>query len=177
MLLPTEQIPRGYGATNQFVIIKGGATRFIDFVSKVFGAKERKEVHTPDRDGTLIHAEIALGASTLMLADSKDDWPFTPAFIQVYVEDAQLALDRATTEGAELITPPSKFYGGFKLARLKDPFGNIWWLYQPDREGPRDSARSSNTDWHSEEPSEIYKTIMSAMKNLKAPPSGKPTSS
>jgi PhnB protein len=169
MLLTTEQVPSGYNNTNQFVIIKGGATNFIEFAIKTFGAKERKTVRTPDRDGLLIHAEIELGNATLMLADSKEDWPFTPAFIQVYVQDAQATLDRATTEGAELVTKVSKFYGGFKLARFKDPFGNIWWLYEPDPEGQKDAEQSSNTDWQDKKPSEIYMTIMDAMKNLKAP--------
>jgi PhnB protein len=169
MLLTTERIPNGYNNTNQFVIVKGGATNFIEFVTKIFGAKERVEARTPDRDGLLIHAEVALGNATLMLADSKDDWPFTPAFIQVYVQDAQATLDRATTRGAELVTKVSKFYGGFKLARFKDPFGNIWWLYQPDPEGQKDTEQSSNTDWHHKKPSEVYITIVDAMKNLTAP--------
>ena len=169
MLLTTEQIPNGYNNTNQFVIIKGGATNFIEFVANIFGAKERVEVRTSDRDGLLIHAEVVLGNATLMLADSKEDWPFTPAFIQVYVQDAQATLDRATTRGAELVTKVNKFYGGIKLARFKDPFGNIWWLYQPDPEGQKDTEQSSNADWHDKKPSEVYITIMDAMKNLTAP--------
>ena len=117
MLLSADRIPTGHNNTNQFVIVKGGATKFIDFVTRTFGVKERNAVHTPDRDGLLIHAEIDLGNATLMLADSKPDWPFTPAFIQVYVEDAQATLDLAIKEGAELVTRVSKFYGGFRLAR------------------------------------------------------------
>jgi PhnB protein len=169
MLLTTKQIPKGYNNTNQFVIVKGGVTNFIEFVAKIFGAKERVEVRTPDRDGLLIHAEVELGSATLMLADSKDDWPFTPAFIQVYVQDAQATLDRAMTEGAELVTKVSKFYGGYKLARFLDPFGNIWWLYEPDPEVQKDTKQSSKTDRQDKKPSEVYATIMDAMKNLKAP--------
>jgi uncharacterized glyoxalase superfamily protein PhnB len=169
MLLSPERIPKGYTTTNQFVIVKGGATNFIDFVIKTFGAKERKAVRTPDRDGLLIHAEIELGNATLMLADSKAEWPFTPAFIQVYVQDAQTILERATQEGAELVTRVSTFYGGFTLARFKDPFGNIWWLYEPDPEGQKDAHQASNSDWHDQKPSEVHETIMDAMKNLKAP--------
>jgi PhnB protein len=50
-----------------------------------------------------------------------------------------------------------------------DPFGNIWWLYEPDPEGQNDTKQSSNTDWHDKKPSEVYTTIMDAMKKLKAP--------
>ncbi|MGC4043065.1 MAG: VOC family protein [Armatimonas sp.] len=169
MLLPRENVPNGYGTTNQFVIVKGGAARFIEFVKKVFDVQEREAVHTPDRDGTLIHAEVELGECTLMVADSKADWPFTPAFIQVYVEDAQEVLNRVQAESGEVVTRVSKFYGGFLLARFKDPFGNIWWLYQPDPDEKKYSESAASTDWHNKEPSDVYLTIMSAMTSLVAP--------
>lgn len=84
-----ELITPHYNKVNPFVIIKGGAARFIDFTEKVFGAKENMQVRTPDRDGTLIHAEIQIGDSMILLANSKGDWPFTPAFLQIYIDNAQ----------------------------------------------------------------------------------------
>lgn len=154
-----------YNTVNPFVIIKGGATKFIDFVEKVFDAEENKNVRTPDRDGTLIHAEIQVGDSMILLADSKNDWPFTPAFLQVYVGNAQQILDKAKAEKAEIVTGVSDFYNGLKLARIKDPFGNIWWLYEKvDNKG---TENKSETDWHNSKPSEIYTTLMNTMKNLK----------
>ncbi|GIM49018.1 VOC family protein [Capnocytophaga stomatis] len=154
-----------YNTVNPFVIIKGGATKFIDFVEKVFDGKENKQVRTPDRDGTLIHAEIQIGDSMILLADSKGNWPFTPAFLQIYVDNAQQILDKAKAEKAEIITELSDFYNGLKLARLKDPFGNIWWLYEKVANKP--SENKSDIDWHNSKPSEIYTTLMNAMKNLK----------
>lgn len=158
------ETPR-YNKVNPFVIIKGGATRFIHFVEKVFDAKENKQVRTPDRDGTLIHAEVQIGDSMILLADSKGDWPFTPAFLQVYVDDAQNILDKAKVEKAEIITELSDFYNGLKLARFKDPFGNIWWLYE--KVDSKVFENKSDTDWHNSKPGEIYTTLMNAMKNLK----------
>ena len=101
----------------------------------------------------------------ILLADSKADWPFTPAFLQVYVDNAQQILDKAKAEKAEIVTELSNFYNGLKLARLKDPFGNIWWLYE--KVDNKVSENKSNTDWHNSKPSEIYTTLMNAMKNLK----------
>lgn len=171
MLMPIDKLPDGYNSVNPFVIVKGGATDFISFVEETFGAQERRSVRTPDKDGTLIHAEIAIGNATLMLADSKDDWPFTPAFIQIYVVDAQKVLDRAIARGAELVTQVSNFYGGFKLARFKDPFENIWWLYEPDPEGAaQQGSGAENSDWHAKKPSVVYLTIMKAMRELDEPP-------
>ena len=155
-----------YNKVNPFVIIKGGATGFIDFVERVFDAEENKQVRTPDRDGTLIHAEVQIGDSMILLADSKEDWPFTPSFLQVYVDNAQETLNRAEKEGAQIITNVSIFYNGLKLARIKDNWGNIWWLYEKINQ---DSVvdNKSDTDWHNKKPGEIYTTLMQAMKNLR----------
>jgi uncharacterized glyoxalase superfamily protein PhnB len=157
-----------YNKLNPFVIIKGGASNFIKFVEKVFDAEENRPVRTPDRDGTLIHAEVQIGDSMILVADSKEDWPFTPAFLQVYVEDAQEVLNRAEKEGADIITQVSVFYNGLKLARFKDPWGNIWWLYEK-MNVQNLGENKSDTDWHNKKPSEIYTTLMQAMKNLKQP--------
>jgi len=155
-----------YNKVNPFVIIKGGAIKFIDFVEKVFDAEENKLIRTPDRNGALIHAEIQIGDSMILLADSKEDWPFTPSFLQVYVECAQETLTRAEKEGAQIITNVSVFYNGLKLARFKDKWGNIWWLYEKmSKESLIENK--SDTDWHNKKPSDIYTTLMQAMKNLK----------
>lgn len=162
----TEEIKMPhYNRVNPFIIIKGGAVNFIDFVEKVFDGKENKSLRVPDRDSSLIHAEIQIGDSMLLLADSKDEWAFTPAFLQIYVDNAQQILNKAKIEKAEIVTELSDFYNGLKLARLKDPFGNIWWLYEKVENGKTENT--SNTDWHNTNPSEIYMSLMTAMKNLK----------
>ncbi len=143
MILDKQNIPIGYNAVNMFILIKGDAKKFIEFVEQVFGGIERKQVRTPDKDGLLIHAEVQLGDSSLLIADSKPDWLFTPAFIQVYVKDAQSILDRAQKAGAVVVTEVSDFYNSLKLARLKDAWGNIWWLYEPESD-MKEIARSSN---------------------------------
>jgi uncharacterized glyoxalase superfamily protein PhnB len=161
-------IPPGYNQVNFFIIIKGGASKFIEFVEKVFNGNENKQARTPDRDGSLIHAEIRLGDSMILVADSKDDWPFTPAFPQVYVKDAQAILDRANQEGAEVITALQDFYNGIKIARFKDPWGNIWWLFEKNSVPVKQTVQTKvDVSWHERKPSEIYTTLMEAMKNLR----------
>jgi uncharacterized glyoxalase superfamily protein PhnB len=163
-----QTIPPGYNKVNFFIIVKGGASSFIEFVEKVLGGTENKSARTPDRDGSLIHAEIRLGDATILVADSKSDWPFTPAFPQVYVEDAQAVLDRAQQAGAQIITVLQQFYGGLKIARFKDSWGNIWWLFERNSVPEKPPAAAApDTNWHDRKPSEIYTTLMEAMKNLK----------
>jgi uncharacterized glyoxalase superfamily protein PhnB len=160
-------IPAGHQKINPFFIIKNDALKFIDFTIKVFDAKERRKVRTPDKDGKLIHAEIQIDDSTIMIADSKDDWPFTPSFIQIYVSSINETLEKARKNNGEIITEKTQFYGGYTIARIKDPFGNIWWLYEKSSNENTEDYDKTDTSWHERKPSYIYTTLIEAMKNLK----------
>jgi PhnB protein len=161
--------PADHNTVNPFVIVSK-ATEFIDFVTQVFDGRESTAFRIPDRDGLLIHAEVVIGDSSILICDRKPDWPFTPAFLQVYVSDSQAVLDRAVTLGATTITPVSTFYGGYSLARLRDPWNNLWWLYTPDATDSDDRrSESSTSDWQEGEPSRVYTTIVQAMRDLRAP--------
>lgn len=50
---------------------------------------------------------------------------------QVWVSDVESLVMRAVDHGAVVVTPPTPFYGSLTLARLEDPWGNLWWAYQP----------------------------------------------
>lgn len=125
-------LPAEERTLNPFAIIDGAA-ELITFVEEVFDGEERKEARTPMPSGSLIHAEVRIGDSVLLVADRQDGWPSLPALLQVYVHDAQVVLDRARERGAEIVTEVIPFYGGEDLARFKDRWGNIWWLYAPAR--------------------------------------------
>ena len=97
LITPTSHITGGYGSLNSFAIVKGpdGARGFHSFLAAVFDAVETPEAHAVDTDGLLIHSESRIGDSCLMVVDSKPDWPFTPAMLQVNVEDPEEVLRRA----------------------------------------------------------------------------------
>lgn len=158
-----------YNTVNGFIIVKG-ATGFIEFLTEVFDGTETAEAHTPDwyaGDGTLIHAEVRIGNSVIMVADRKPDWPFTPALTQVYVADAEQTLRRAADRGATVITEVSAFYGGLDLARFGDPWGNVWWLFAPAAAG-NDQGESA-ADGDDSQPGPVYTTLLEAMRQLSDP--------
>jgi uncharacterized glyoxalase superfamily protein PhnB len=158
-----------YNTVNGFIVLKGAA-RFIDFLTEVFDGTEIDEAHTPDwyaGDGTLIHAEVRIGNSVIMIADRKADWPFTPALTQVYVADAAETLRRAVDLGATVITEVSPFYGGFDIARFLDPWGNLWWLFAPAPAGNAQDEPSSESD--DPGPGPVYTTLHDAMRQLADP--------
>lgn len=166
MISPTP--PKGHNTVNPFVIVPD-TKGFIDFVEKVFGGKEARHVRTPDKDGSIIHAEINVGNATIMLFDRKPDWSFTPAFLQIYVSDMENCLKKAVENGAHIVTPVSDFYGGYQLARILDPWNNLWWLYEPTAQPLPHSERYSDIDWHDREPSLVYSTLMQTLRTLQSP--------
>jgi len=115
---------------NPFVILEDAAG-FIAFAEHVFDAVEVADARTPTPAGRLIHAELRVGDSLLLLADPQEGWGTHPGMFQVWVSDVDAVVARAVARDAALVTSPTPFYGSLKLARVQDPWGNLWWLYQP----------------------------------------------
>ncbi|MGG5257388.1 VOC family protein [Phycicoccus avicenniae] len=174
-VLTGPALPPGYGSVNPFAAVRGpgGCAGFVRFVEEVFGGRETLAAHTVDADGLLIHAEVRVGDSTIMCADAKPQWAFTPALLQVYVADVAEVVDRAVAHGAEVVTPPTAFHGGQRLARLLDPWHGVWWLFEY---GPGSTAPSEGPDelprWRPDPdapPSEVFRTVDEAMTHLGPP--------
>jgi uncharacterized glyoxalase superfamily protein PhnB len=130
ILLSTTEVPGAGAVLNPFVIVDDAAG-LVTFVAEVFGAVEDTAARTPTPDGMLIHAQLRLGTVDLMLADRLDGWPARPGLLQVWVRDVAAVLECATARGATVVTEPTPFYGETTLARMVDPWQNIWWLWAP----------------------------------------------
>lgn len=120
----THPVPDGYHTVTPFVIVKGAA-QFIDFMKEAFGALEIARV---GKDGAIGHAEVRIGDSVVMLFDSKKEWPETPAFLRLYVHDCDATCQQAQNAGAISVTKPTDMPWGDRVARVKDPLGNLWWI-------------------------------------------------
>lgn len=160
-------LPEGHNTINPFIISENIPEQ-IKFITEVFGGVQDENALTYDDDGTIFHSEVRVGNSTIMLAERKPEWRFTPAFLQVYVSDVEATLQRAAERGAQVITKPTEFIG-VKFSRIQDPFRNIWWVYEP----------SGSTDWEAsfegaeegswtptEEATYIHDSVIEAMNKL-----------
>lgn len=159
--------PEGYNTINPFIITKDALT-FIEFVKTIFGAEEDMTGHTVDTDGLLLHSELIIGNSRIMVAEKKPDWPFTPSLLQIYVEDVETVLAEAQKLGAKIITKPTDFYGDI-FSRYIDPWNNLWWVYQhnPQYEAQWTEDTSSEALWTpTKEMQYIHTTLLEAMKSL-----------
>jgi uncharacterized glyoxalase superfamily protein PhnB len=93
-------------------IINPDSARLIEFVKEAFNAEEIERVL--NEDGTVGHAEFKIGDTILLAFDSRRDWPATPAFVRLYVNNAEATYQQALDAGA---TP------GTKLTKLA--FGDV----------------------------------------------------
>jgi PhnB protein len=122
--MTVKPIPEGYHTVTPFVIVKGAA-QFIDFMKAAFDGVELGRV---GEDGAISHAEVRIGDSVVMCFDSKEDWPETPAFLRLYVESCDACYKQAIQAGATSVTKPTSVPWGDRVARVRDPLGNLWWI-------------------------------------------------
>ena len=171
--------PAGYATVNPFIITQD-ANGLIEFLRQVFRATERLEARTLDDDGLLLHAELAIGDATIMFAERKPGWPFTPSLLQVYVDDVEATLNVARQLGATVVTEPTDFFGD-TFSRFRDPWSNLWWVYRSggqtwtgdeesaDWTGDASAAGAEEWDQASPELTYIHDTLMAAMRQLQDP--------
>ena len=118
------KLPQGHQTVMPYLILPGVA-EFIEFATKVFNAKTLA-VHPADGGG-IMHAEINIEGSTIMMGDSSERWEPRPASLYIYSEDVDSAYKRALTHGAKtILEPEDKPYG--RSCGVGDPFGNVWWI-------------------------------------------------
>lgn len=164
----TANVPEGYNTINPFIITKG-ALQLVEFLEKVFEAQEIKEARTIDTDGLLLHAEFKIGNSMVMIAETKEGWPYTPSLLQIYVEDVDKTLKYAEELGARIVTKPTEFYGDI-FSRFVDPWDNLWWVYQHRGENTWEENTSTDDQaaWNTEsnELNYIHDTLLETMKYL-----------
>ncbi|WP_042416843.1 VOC family protein [Streptacidiphilus anmyonensis] len=128
------EIPEQYKYAVIPHVMVDGAAEAITFYAAAFGASEvfRRE----GADGRIVHAEIRVHRSTLMLGDAHA--PFASpaaggptAGLHVYVPDVDGLTAQAVAAGAELLSPPTNMPYPARQSMLRDPFGHIWILLSP----------------------------------------------
>jgi len=121
------KIPGGYQTVTPYLIIKNAAA-FIEFTKNVFNA-ELINKHMQDETG-IVHAEIKIGDSMIMFADSTEQYLPEPGGFFIYVEDCDITYEKALSNGAVAVTQiANQSYG--RSGGVKDTFGNTWWITSP----------------------------------------------
>ena len=117
-----KPIPDGYHTVTPFLNVKGCA-KLIDFLKAAFGAEE--VMRMPGPNGTVMHAEVSIGNSRLMLGEPMQTGASTSAFY-LYVNDVDAMYKRALKAGATSVRPPIDEFWGDRMGTVSDSFGNSW---------------------------------------------------
>ena len=118
--------PNGYSTVSPYLVLDGAAGT-IEFLKRVFGAEELRKY--PGEAGKLIHAEVRIGDTVIMVADGMPPgWPPVPAHVHVYVEDVDATYRSALEAGAESVQEPVKKDDEDKRGGVRDAGGTTWWI-------------------------------------------------
>lgn len=126
-----DHIAEEFTSVTPYLIVDG-AGEAIAYYEKVFGATERLRMDGPG--GSIMHAEIDIGGSVIMLGDANPDWGFkspkelggTPVSVFVYVPDVDATMAAAVANGGSEKSAAEDMFWGDRLGKIIDPFGHEW---------------------------------------------------
>ena len=128
-----KPIPDGYRTITPYITVRGAAEA-IDFYKRAFGAEEKERMPGPDGK-SVMHAELKIGDSILMLSDEfpqmgcrAPEASGSPGYLFLYVPDVDSAFKRALDAGAKASMPPADMFWGDRFGKVTDPFGHVWGL-------------------------------------------------
>jgi PhnB protein len=126
-------IPEGFHTATPYLTVRNG-TQAIEFYKRAFGAQEKSRMAGPD--GKLMHAELKIGDSIVMLADempgsdcrSPQSLNGTTGSVFLYVNDVDSVFNQAIQAGAKQVAAPQDMFWGDRFGKLSDPYGHSWAL-------------------------------------------------
>ena len=121
----TAYKPDGYTTVSPYLIVDG-ASATIEFLRHVFGAVEIRRF--PGAGGKVMHAEVRIDDTVVMIADPPEQSQAVPSHIHVYVADADATYKRALDYGATTVQEPIKKQDPDKRGGVKDSGGTTWWM-------------------------------------------------
>ncbi len=126
--------PEGFNSISPYMIFSNAAEA-IEFYKHAFGAAEI--IRMTKSDGKIMHAELQIGTSQIMLVDETPDFSDmkspksiggSPMHIHMYVGDVDASIQQAVAAGARLLMPARDSDDGERRGGIEDPFGFTWWL-------------------------------------------------
>lgn len=123
--MAVKYIPEGFHTATPYLVVPGVA-RLIDFLKQAFGAEERERMAHPD--GRIMHAEVKIGNSIIMMGEPTGEMQPIPAMIYLYVPDIDATYRKALQAGAKTVMEPADQFYGDRSAGIEDPCGNKWWI-------------------------------------------------
>ena len=129
-----QAVPAGYHTVTPYLTVNDGAGA-LEFYKRAFGARETERM--PGPGGKLMHAELRIGDSVVMLSDefpgmstcrAPKSLGGTTGSIFLYLPDVDPAFRKAVDAGCKVLMPLTNMFWGDRFGKLEDPFGNQWTM-------------------------------------------------
>ncbi|PYM24527.1 MAG: glyoxalase [Candidatus Rokuibacteriota bacterium] len=129
-----QAVPAGYHTVTPYLTVNDGAGA-LEFYKRAFGAREAERM--PGPGGKLMHAELRIGDSVVMLSDefpgmstckAPKSLGGTTGSIFLYLADVDPAFRKAVEAGCKVLMPLTNMFWGDRFGKLEDPFGNQWTM-------------------------------------------------
>jgi PhnB protein len=155
MAAKVTAVPKGYHSVTPSLVV-AGAAQAIDFYKKALGAEELMRFQGPD--GKIMHAEIKIGDSIVMLNDEMPDFGVrgpkaiggSSTSLFIYKENVDAEWKRAIDAGGKEIQPLADQFWGDRGGCFEDPFGHRWWLSQHIEDLTPDQIRKRAEEFFSQ---------------------------
>jgi len=134
MHMTVKAMPDGFNSVSAYLIVKD-PQKAIDFYRKALGAEPGVVMKMPDGK-TILHAEMHIGNSTVMISQENPQWGMksaetmggSPISLHIYVDDADKLFQRAIDAGCEVAAPLMDAFWGDRYGKVVDPFGFQWGI-------------------------------------------------
>jgi PhnB protein len=127
--MSSATVTKDYHTVTPYLVVNN-VLRLLEFLSQAFGAMER--IRLPRDDGSVMHAEVAMGDSIVMMGELRGDMTPMPASLFLRVPDADAAYQSALNAGATSVSEPTdQPHAGERYGGVKDPCGSLWWPATP----------------------------------------------
>ena len=118
--------PQGYSSVSAYVVAND-AQGVIDFLMEALDARQTRRYDMPD--GSIMHAEVQIDDTVVMIGDAGANWPPVPSHLHVYVADVDATFQKALQAGGVPVqVPERKGEDPDRRGGVKDPSGNTWWI-------------------------------------------------
>lgn len=150
--MTTSAAPKGYHSITPALILRDAAGA-IEFYKRAFGATLVGRIDGPD--GKVMHAEIKIGDSIVMLGEENEEWGMKSPLstngvhssLYLYVEDADKGFERALEAGATVRYPLEDTFWGDRFGKVTDPYGHEWGIATRVRDVSEEELRRAAEEW------------------------------
>ncbi|MDF2725499.1 MAG: Glyoxalase family protein [Paenibacillus sp.] len=118
--------PLGYSSVSPYLVV-ANAQNVVNFLQEAFDANVLRRYDRPD--GSIMHIELRIDDSIVMIADATKTWTETVSQLHLYVRDVASTYKRALQAGGLSVMEPARMEGDpDRRGGVKDPAGNTWWI-------------------------------------------------